>query len=77
MFAILTTLACLSHVGFAQLSTSDAVPTITVQTAVPSPSASLGDTLPSQVPLPPKQAWCPSEIFCPGAVRGLTLNEPT
>jgi alpha,alpha-trehalase len=38
-------------------------------TAVASPTASLSATLPSQVPLPPPQAWCPSKIFCPGAVR--------
>ncbi|KAI0076715.1 glycoside hydrolase family 37 protein [Panus rudis PR-1116 ss-1] len=38
----------------------------TVSTVVPSPTASLTSTLPSQVPLPPKQDWCPSEIFCAG-----------
>ncbi|KAL0960569.1 hypothetical protein HGRIS_005607 [Hohenbuehelia grisea] len=41
-------------------------PTITHSTAIASPSASLGAPLPSQVPLPPKQDWCPSEIFCAG-----------
>ncbi|KAH6912593.1 trehalase [Coprinopsis sp. MPI-PUGE-AT-0042] len=35
-------------------------------TATPSPSASLDAPLPSQVALPPKQAWCPSDIFCAG-----------
>ncbi|KAI0060461.1 glycoside hydrolase family 37 protein [Artomyces pyxidatus] len=44
------------------------VPTITEQTSVASPTASLSSTLPSQVPLPPAQAWCPSEIFCAGPV---------
>ncbi|PFH54014.1 glycoside hydrolase family 37 protein [Amanita thiersii Skay4041] len=40
----------------------------TVATAVPSPTASLTSQLPSQVALPPKQDWCPSEIFCPGSL---------
>ncbi|KAI0298093.1 glycoside hydrolase [Multifurca ochricompacta] len=44
------------------------VPTITLATSVASPTASLTATLPSQVALPPVQAWCPSEIFCPGAL---------
>lgn len=35
-------------------------------TATPSASASLEAPLPSQVALPPKQAWCPSDIFCAG-----------
>lgn len=37
-----------------------------VSTAVASPSAALDSPLPSQVPVPPTQAWCPSEIFCAG-----------
>ena len=41
---------------------------VTVTTAVPSPTAPSASLLPSQVP-PTKQSWCPSEIFCPGAVR--------
>lgn len=41
---------------------------ITVSTAVPSPTASLDVPLPSQAPLPPKQAWCPSDIFCAGSL---------
>ncbi|KAH9480690.1 Trehalase [Psilocybe cubensis] len=45
---------------------STAVPTITLSTAVPSPTAPLSSPLPSQVALPPKQAWCPSDIFCAG-----------
>ncbi|KDQ62129.1 glycoside hydrolase family 37 protein [Jaapia argillacea MUCL 33604] len=40
----------------------------TVSTAVASPSASLGAPIPSQVALPPHQDWCPSEIFCAGAL---------
>lgn len=48
--------------------TSTGVPTITVSTAVPSPTAPLTNTLPSQAPLPPRQEWCPSEIFCAGTV---------
>jgi hypothetical protein len=42
-------------------------------TSVASPTASLGAILPSQVPLPPLQAWCPSKIFCPGAVSHVFL----
>ncbi|KAF9568772.1 trehalase [Agrocybe pediades] len=45
---------------------STGVTPLTVATAVPSPSAPLDSPLPSQVALPPKQAWCPSEIFCAG-----------
>ena len=44
-------------------------PNITVTTAVPSPTAPSASLLPSQVALPPVQAWCPSEIFCAGSVR--------
>ncbi|KIY52470.1 glycoside hydrolase family 37 protein, partial [Fistulina hepatica ATCC 64428] len=39
-----------------------------ISTSVPSPTASLGASLPSQVALPPAQAWCPSQIFCAGAL---------
>ncbi|CAA7261546.1 unnamed protein product [Cyclocybe aegerita] len=49
-------------------STSTAPPTASVVTAVPSATAPLDSTLPSQVALPPKQAWCPSDIFCAGAL---------
>jgi alpha,alpha-trehalase len=48
---------------------STGAPSITLVTSVASPTAPLTATLPSQVPLPPVQAWCPSEIFCAGAVR--------
>ena len=44
------------------------VPSITISTTVPSPTAPLTSDLPDQVALPPKQAWCPSEIFCAGEV---------
>lgn len=41
----------------------------TVTTAIAAPSGGdLNANVPKQVPLPPKQAWCPSEIFCAGAV---------
>lgn len=70
MLATLATLACLLHSGLGQSTLITApAPSITVQTAVPSPSAALGDPLPSQASLPPKQSWCPSEIFCAGPVR--------
>lgn len=45
-----------------------AVPTLTISTAVASPSASLGATLPSQAPLPPSQGWCIGQIFCAGSL---------
>lgn len=49
-------------------SVSTGAPSITLVTSVASPTAPLTEILPSQVPLPPVQAWCPSEIFCAGAV---------
>ncbi|KAF8073583.1 trehalase [Lyophyllum atratum] len=64
MLAAFAALACIAHSGLVQAQTS--VSSVTVQTATPSPSAALGDPLPSQAALPPKQAWCPSEIFCAG-----------
>ena len=51
--------------------TTITAPTLTMISAsgaAPAPTAPLTNTLPSQVPLPPKQAWCPSEIFCAGEV---------
>lgn len=50
-------------------ATVTSVSTVSVSTVVASPTASLSATLPSQVALPPHQAWCPSEIFCAGEVR--------
>jgi len=44
------------------------VPSITLSTAVASPTVPLSSFLPSQVALPPQQPWCPSEIFCAGEV---------
>lgn len=49
-------------------NSEEPTPTLTTSTAVASPS-NPSSTLPSQVPLPPLQPWCPSPIFCPGAVR--------
>lgn len=49
--------------------TSTGAPSLTYSTVVASPTVSLTNALPSQVPLPPKQDWCPSEIFCAGQVR--------
>ncbi|KAJ7644707.1 glycoside hydrolase family 37 protein [Roridomyces roridus] len=46
---------------------------IAVTTAVATPSPSASSLVPSQAPLPPKQAWCPSEIFCAGSLLQ-TLN---
>ena len=48
----------------------------TVSTAVPSPTVSLNALLPSQVAPPPKQSWCPSDIFCPGAVSSSCCCPP-
>ncbi|KAG1784945.1 glycoside hydrolase family 37 protein [Suillus plorans] len=45
-----------------------ALPTLTISTAVASPSASLGATLPSQASLPPTQGWCIGQIFCAGSL---------
>ena|SRR6267154_4683292 len=47
---------------------------ITQVTSVASPMASLSATLPSQVPLPPLQAWCPSKIFCPWSSMSCDLH---
>ncbi|KAL4066430.1 glycoside hydrolase family 37 protein [Scleroderma yunnanense] len=45
-----------------------AVPTLTISTSVPSPTAPLTATLPSQASLPPVQPWCIGQIFCPGSL---------
>ena len=55
---------------------STGVPSLTLSTVVASPTVSLSDGLPSQIPLPPKQDWCPSEIFCAGEVRQDIYPEP-
>lgn len=44
-------------------------PTLTLSTSIASPTVPLSNTLPSQAPLPPAQAWCRSRIFCAGTVR--------
>ncbi|GLB38558.1 putative alpha-trehalose glucohydrolase [Lyophyllum shimeji] len=66
MFTALAALACIAHGGLVQAQTS--VSTVTVPTATPSPSAAPSDPLPSQAALPPRQTWCPSDIFCAGAL---------
>ncbi|KAF8895253.1 glycoside hydrolase family 37 protein, partial [Infundibulicybe gibba] len=58
MLTALVTAACLFHASSAQ----------SVSTAVATPSGSAGAAIPSQAPLPPKQSWCPSEIFCAGSL---------
>lgn len=50
-------------------ATGTSVSAVSVSTVIASPTASLNALLPSQVALPPHQAWCPSEIFCAGEVR--------
>ncbi|KAK7025562.1 hypothetical protein VNI00_015915 [Paramarasmius palmivorus] len=67
MLTVFTIVACLFHTTLAQSQTTNAsVSQIPVSTVVASPSAAPSSLLPSQVPVPPKQAWCPSEIFCAG-----------
>jgi hypothetical protein len=81
MYAKWAIVAFAIHVGLANVKANENDPladttieididqAITQVTSVASPTASLSATLPSQVPPPPPQAWCPSKIFCPGAVR--------
>lgn len=73
MYAKWAVVAFAIHVGLANVKANendpDATEANTQITSVASPTASLSATLPSQVPPPPPQAWCPSKIFCPGAVR--------
>ncbi len=52
-----------------QADVSTETPSITLSTSIASPTVPLTNTIPSQVPLPPTQAWCPSQIFCAGEVR--------
>ncbi|ESK84799.1 glycoside hydrolase family 37 protein [Moniliophthora roreri MCA 2997] len=67
MLTVFTIVACLLHTTLAQIPTTNAsVSQIPVSTVVASPSAAPTSLLPSQVPLPPRQSWCPSEIFCAG-----------
>lgn len=65
MLTALVTVACLLHRGLAQ---STGVPSITLVTSTPTPTAPVSNVLPSQAPLPPKQDWCLSSVFCAGAV---------
>ncbi|KAJ3829344.1 trehalase [Lentinula raphanica] len=47
---------------------------ISVTTSIASPTASLTAAIPSQYALPPVQDWCPSQIFCAGALLQ-TVND--
>ncbi|THH06780.1 hypothetical protein EW145_g3851 [Phellinidium pouzarii] len=51
-----------------QASTDPGTSVITLSTTVASPTVPLTNDLPSQVALPPVQAWCPSQIFCAGSL---------
>ncbi|KAG2030075.1 Six-hairpin glycosidase-like protein [Suillus americanus] len=63
-----TILAATTSASTATTALGTAVPTLTILTAVASPSASLGATLPSQAPLPPAQGWCIGQILCAGSL---------
>ncbi|KAG1810845.1 glycoside hydrolase family 37 protein [Suillus subaureus] len=63
-----TILAASTNTSTTTTAPGTAVPTLTISTAVASPSASLGATLPSQAPLPPTQGWCIGQIFCAGSL---------
>ncbi|KAF9232312.1 glycoside hydrolase family 37 protein [Melanogaster broomeanus] len=58
----------LTQSALAAAQTPTAPPTVTISTSVPSPSAPLGATLPSQAALPPVQPWCIGQIFCAGSL---------
>ncbi|KAL7279642.1 hypothetical protein ACG7TL_006048 [Trametes sanguinea] len=61
----------------ASVSSATAPPSITISTAVASPSVPLSSPIPSQVPLSPTQAWCPSRIFCAGELlQAVNLAQP-
>ncbi|KIK69866.1 glycoside hydrolase family 37 protein [Collybiopsis luxurians FD-317 M1] len=73
MLTTFQTLTLLAHLVHAQSTLtpppgSTSVSQISVTTATPSPTAPLASLVPSQDPLPPSQPWCPSEIFCAGAL---------
>ncbi|KAG6902407.1 hypothetical protein C0995_000333 [Termitomyces sp. Mi166 len=65
MLPLLVPFACIVHAGLVAAQTS-ASSVSEVATATPSLSVPFTDALPTQVALPPKQPWCPSEIFCAG-----------
>lgn len=73
MFTIITALALCARLIYAQTITSapasTAVSAINIPTSAASPTVPLSNIIPSQFPLPPVQAWCPSQIFCAGALR--------
>jgi hypothetical protein len=54
-------------------STTTTTTATTVQTSLPSPTSPLNATVPNISPQAPKQAWCPSNIFCNGEVSSYSL----
>ena len=62
----------------AQSTTTSPVSQIkSVSTSTPSPTGAANSPLPSQAPLSPKQAWCPSELFCAGGLlQAISLAHP-
>ncbi|KAJ3917985.1 glycoside hydrolase family 37 protein [Lentinula edodes] len=74
MFTKLFALALCARRLYAIPAASTSVSQISVTTSIASPTASLSASIPSQYPLPPVQDWCPSQIFCAGAVLQ-TVND--
>ena len=75
MLAQLLILSIIHGSGQVLAASPASVSPTTVPTAVPNVTASLNSLLPSQAPLPPKQAWCPSDIFCPGSVSDIIVDQ--
>jgi len=61
----------------AQSTTNPVSQFASVSTSIPSPTGAPNSILPSQAPLPPKQAWFPGELFCPGEpLQAISLAHP-
>ncbi|KAJ4482484.1 glycoside hydrolase family 37 protein [Lentinula aciculospora] len=74
MITKILTLAVFARCVYAIPAASTSVSQILVTTSIASPTASLTASIPSQFPLPPVQDWCPSQIFCAGALLQ-TVND--
>ena len=61
----------------AQSTASSVSQSTSVSTSTATPTDALDSPLPSQAPLPPKQTWCTSEIFCPGEIlQSINIARP-